>query len=195
MCAPHRCPCGTEVGPLGLHGLYCQLSAGRIPRHGSLNDIIRRALATINVPCTLEPRGVVRADGKRPDGMSLIPWERGRALVWDATCVDTLAPSHLRGSVMRAGSAAEGAEIAKRRKYATLTEDYIFVPFGVETFGPWGPSAREFLKKISPRLIAAAGDRRAGCFFAQRISIAIQRGNAASVLATMPHGQDSDLLL
>ncbi|KAI8439266.1 hypothetical protein MSG28_013103 [Choristoneura fumiferana] len=46
-------------------------------------------------PVLLEPSGIARADGKRPDGMSLIPWKLGRVLVWGATCVDTLAPSHM----------------------------------------------------------------------------------------------------
>jgi hypothetical protein len=27
---------------------------------------------------------------ERPDGVTLIPWKRGRTLVWDVTCVDTL---------------------------------------------------------------------------------------------------------
>ncbi|KAI8433681.1 hypothetical protein MSG28_015679 [Choristoneura fumiferana] len=38
------------------------------------------------------------------------------------------------------------------------------------------------------------GDRRAGSFLAQRISLAIQRGNAASIFGTMPQGPFLDLL-
>ncbi|CAF4857766.1 unnamed protein product [Pieris macdunnoughi] len=41
----------------------------------------------------LEPTGIARADDKRPDG-SFIPWRMGRTLVWDNTCVETLATSH-----------------------------------------------------------------------------------------------------
>lgn len=108
---------------------------------------MRRALNTINVPSVLEPVGLARDDGKRPDGMTLVPWERGRALVWDATCVDTLAPSHLSGTITKAGAAAEAAENAKRRKYEVLSDDYIFAPLGVETLGPWGPSTKSFFKK------------------------------------------------
>ncbi|KAM3956087.1 uncharacterized protein ACR2FA_009978 [Aphomia sociella] len=37
----------------------------------------------------------------------------GRALVWDVTCVDTLAASHVQGTSRRAGSAAEAAENQK----------------------------------------------------------------------------------
>ena len=38
--------------------------------------------------------GLSYCDGKRPDGATVMPWREGRALVWDATCPDTLAPSN-----------------------------------------------------------------------------------------------------
>jgi hypothetical protein len=193
VCTPHICSCGTDVDRLGHHGLCCQKSAGRFSRHATLNDIIRRSLATINVPALLEPPGIVRDDGKRPDGVSLVPWSLGRMLVWDATCVDTLAPSHLQRTTSKAGAAAKNAELLKCNKYRGLGREYNFVPFGVETLGPWGPSAHKLFAEIAKRLVDVTGDRRAGGFLAQRISIAIQRGNAASILGTMPRGPFLDL--
>ena len=56
--------------------MSCRRSGGRIPRHAAVNEIIRRALVSGGVPAVLEPVGVCRNDGKRPDGMSLIPWSR-----------------------------------------------------------------------------------------------------------------------
>ena len=114
-------------------------------------------------------------------------------LVWDATCVDTLAPSHLQRTTSKAGAAAETAEILKRNKYRGLGKEYNFVPFGVETLGPWGPSAHTFFSEIAKRLVDTTGDRRAGGYLAQRISLAIQRGNAASILGTMPRGPFLDI--
>lgn len=187
---PHRCPCGDMVNSLGHHGLACSRSAGRIPRHSGLNDIIRRALASASVPAVLEPNGLVRSDGKRPDGMTLVPWKMGRPLVWDATCVDTLAPSHLPQTSVEAGSAAASAESLKRRKYADVSNTCLFEPFGVETLGPWGPSAHRLFRDLAKRLVEVSGDRRAGAFLGQRISLTIQRGNAASLLGTMPLGDD-----
>jgi hypothetical protein len=43
------------------------------------------------VNSTLEPNGLSRDDGKRPDGMTLVPWIKGQPLVWEVTVVDTLA--------------------------------------------------------------------------------------------------------
>lgn len=186
VCEPHTCVCGSDVDASGLHGLCCLYSAGRRSRHSQINDIIRRTLATVSIPAKLEPTGLCRDDGKRPDGMSLIPWKGGRALVWDATCADTFASSHLPGSTRMAGAAANNAEEGKVSKYREIANDYIFLPFAVETMGPWGGEARRFVADIKPLLRNATGDPRSCYFFIQRISLAIQRGNAASILGTMP---------
>ena len=45
----------------------------------SMTSCIKRCL-----PSRLEPSGIYRSDGKRPDGITLVPWERGLLLVWDA---------------------------------------------------------------------------------------------------------------
>ncbi|CAH2232168.1 jg12332 [Pararge aegeria aegeria] len=83
-------------------------------------------------------------------------------------------------------AAASSAEQAKRRKYENLDSSFIFVPFGVETLGPLGPEARALFKELSKRVIESTGDPRAGSYLGQRISLAIQRGNAASILGTVP---------
>ena len=95
VCQPHKCPCGADVSSKGHHGLSCRRSAGRWSRHEAANDVIARALRSAEVPCIREPAGCSRSDGKRPDGMTLVPWVRGKSLVWDFTCTDTLAPSYL----------------------------------------------------------------------------------------------------
>ncbi|XP_063389650.1 uncharacterized protein LOC134675368 [Cydia fagiglandana] len=113
VCADHNCAsCGSEVDSLGHHGLACSSGAGRLSRHSALNDILRRALVSAGVPAALEPQ-IVRNDGKRPDGMSLIPWKMGRALVWDATCADTLAASYVPSTSGRAGAASDTRERLK----------------------------------------------------------------------------------
>ena len=71
MCEPHQCPCGTMVDALGTHGLSCRKSAGRGARHQQLNDLVYRALRRADIPAAKEPAGLVRTDGKRPDGLTV----------------------------------------------------------------------------------------------------------------------------
>ena len=73
--------CGAQIEEFGTHGLSCRFSRGRHSRHASLNDIIKLSLDTAKIPSHLEPSGLYRSDGKRPDGASVVPWTRGKILV------------------------------------------------------------------------------------------------------------------
>ena len=79
----------------------------------------------------LEPRGLSRTDGKRPDGVTMFPWEMGKQLVWDVTVVDALAPSRLnQGSLCNPGTTATEAEARKIEKHRVLIDNgYIFQPW------------------------------------------------------------------
>ena len=56
-------------------------------RHSAINDLFKRSIS------------LSISDGKRPDGMSIMPWKQSRCLVWDFTCPDSQAPSHLNIAV------------------------------------------------------------------------------------------------
>lgn len=58
-------------------------TAGMPPPHAVINEIIQRSLGTAKIPYHLEPTGLCRSDGKRPDGASIVPWRGGKVLVWD----------------------------------------------------------------------------------------------------------------
>jgi hypothetical protein len=145
------------------------------------------------VHAELEPPRLLRNDGKRPDGATLDPWQRGKYLVWDFTCPDTLAPSHLSLSSLTAGSVAAKAEACKVAKYAEIasSSDYIFSPIAIETLGAWGPSADATCSDIGARLSSLTGDIRATTFLKQRLAIAVQKGNAAAINGTSPLGDIS----
>lgn len=185
VCAPHTCICGHSVDSSGTHGLSCRRSAGRHIRHSTVNDLIKRALTSAEVPSRLEPVSLTRSDGKRPDGLTLMPWSNGRCLVWDFTCPDTLAPSHLARAVAGPSVVANDAEDRKHAKYACLSPQYIFTPVAVETLGALGDEATAFLRDVGRRIAAVTAEPRSTQFLLQRLSIAIQRGNAACVLGTI----------
>jgi len=67
-----------------------------------------------------EPSCLSRSDGKRPDGLTLIPWRTGRSLIWDVTVSCTTADSYLEASSREAGAAAELSASNKVVKYAGL---------------------------------------------------------------------------
>ena len=186
LCRPHSCQhCGAEVDHLATHGLSCRKSEGRHHRHAALNDIIHRALSSAKVPSRLEPTGLLRSDGKRPDGVTLVPWECGKSLIWDATCPDTFAPSYTSLATSEAGAVAAAAEERKKSKYSHLTSCYTFKPVSIETAGVFGPETGAFLTELGNRIRRVSGEVKAKSYLFQRLSVAIQRGNAASVIGTM----------
>jgi len=103
----HKCVCRANVDVFGTHGLSCRHSGGCIPWHAAVNESVRRALVSGGVPAVLEPMSVCHDDGKRPDGMPLIPWRQGLPLLWDFTCSDTLAPSKVSRGAIRLANSAE----------------------------------------------------------------------------------------
>jgi len=70
-----------------------------------------------------EPSGLFCSDGKRPDGLTLIPWQRGLSLTWDVTVATTLVDSYISASASSAGATAEMAASRKQAKYAGRPEN------------------------------------------------------------------------
>ncbi|XP_074039515.1 uncharacterized protein [Leptinotarsa decemlineata] len=93
LCVQPICKCGAFVDESGTHGLSCRFSAGRLSRHYAINDLIKRALTSAKIPAILEPIGSSRDDGKRPDGMTLVPWKNGKSVVWDLSRYISNLPS------------------------------------------------------------------------------------------------------
>ena len=185
---PHKCKCSAKVDNLGLHGLACQPTApaGRLPRHYSLNDIVKRSLAMAGFPSSLEPTGLDDRDGRRPDGITIFPFSNGKCLTWDATCSDTYCKTNIGDTAHNPGAAASKAEERKRAFYSRLESRYRFEPISVETTGVYGPSTAKFISELGRKIYNRTGERRETEWLRQRISMAIIRGNAACVKATSP---------
>jgi hypothetical protein len=96
------------------------------------------------------------------------------------TIVDTLADSYVLKSSEVSGFAAEMACKRKHSKYSSIiSSNYVFKGLAFETLGPWC--------KEATRLIAESGDSKSKKFLFERISLAIQRGNAARIRGIFPN--------
>jgi hypothetical protein len=180
VCEPHDCQCGQFVDIRGSHCLSCRFGSGKFIRHNLINDVIWRSLTRAQIPSIKEPPGLVRNDGKRPDGVTLIPWKRGQCLAWDVTIPDTTAASHINKTSQLASSAAEQAAVNKHKKYDEFLHNHQFVAVAVETFGSWSKEGLDFINQIGSECAAKTGDEREPSFLRQRLSVALQRGNAVA---------------
>lgn len=187
LCQTHQCICSEKVDKNGLHAFSCRRNSGRAQRHHFINDIIWRAMARASIPAVKEPHGLARTDGKRPDGLTLIPWREGRSATWDVTVTDTTAASYLAISSACAASAAEAAAQRKDTKYADISRTHLFFPLALETMGPINQAGQEFVSDLGHRITLVTEDPRETAFLFQRLSVAIQRFNAVCLANSFTH--------
>ena len=108
-----------------------------------MNDLVTRAFTSASILSSKEPHGLVRLDGKRPEGLTLVPWKRSKPLAWDVRPVCTMADSYV---ARVAGAAAERAAELKIARYSRLGDKCIFQPIAVESFCPLNETACQFLR-------------------------------------------------
>jgi Reverse transcriptase (RNA-dependent DNA polymerase) len=187
-----QCKCGKIVDKYGYHGLSCRYDKGKWFRHTLINQTIQKALTSAGNSATLEPIGISRNDGKRPDGVTYGTWSEGKFLTWDSTCVNPLADSYLQKSCIERRYTANLAETKKINKYANLPNNYIFMPLGFEVFGAWGFHTHKLIKEIGTKMTAKNGDIRSTTFLGQKLSIDLQKGNSMAIIATLPNTMSLD---
>ena len=170
--------------------MSCRQSEGRHYRHAAINNIVCRARSAAKIPSRLEPSGLSRSDGKRPDGVSVVPWRNGKLLIWDATPPDIFAPSYSSLASTEAGLVAARAE-----ELAPLVPHHIFTPVAIETGGVVGPQSLPFLQELGRRLRQVTGYSKSFVHLLQCRSIAVQQGNAASVLGPINHSLPDEICL
>ena len=76
-----------------VHSFVCKKAPDRTARHYALNDLNARGFASAGFPVSNEPTGLFRTDGKRPDGLTLVTCQSGKALCWGVTVTCPLADS------------------------------------------------------------------------------------------------------
>ena len=80
-----------------------------------------------------DPAELSRADDKRPDGATLVPWSKDIILAWDATAFHTCPSSYLHLTSAVIGGATEQAAEGKRSKYSSLPSTHEFVLVAMES--------------------------------------------------------------
>ena len=151
--------------------------------HQQFNDVIWRALRRADIPAIKELSGLIPGSDLHPDGLTLIPWQGGRCLAWDATVVDTLAMSYLSPSCTDVGSVAKAAAKRKTAKYSVLSSSHIFIPVAVETLSPINEAGDSFLAQVG-KLSFKSDEPRESFFLLQRISVIVQRFNEIAFRGT-----------
>jgi len=147
LCVLHTCPCRSQVDWYGVHSWVCKRALGKITRHQALNDVIACAFVAVDMPVTKERNGLSISNNKRPDDLTLLPWQEGKPLAWDVTVICLLVVSYVSGYSL--GASAELAASRKYEKYAYLPNSYIFQPIAFENSGT--------LKSSAVALISALG--------------------------------------
>jgi len=127
-----------------------------------------RTLRSIGIPAILEPPGLLRLDGKKPEGITLIPWSGCCSMLWDFTYPNTRTPSHLPRTTFTVGATASSAKSCKIIKYSDLSH----CNDGCLGVGCNGPS---FSVRSSPICGFDSRDPRSALFLKQRIDIATER--------------------
>ena len=99
--------------------------------------------------------------------------------------MDSFCLSHRQRCSTEAGAAAAFAEGEKEKKYSHLEHSYSFQPIAFETSGSIGPDSMSFLKDLGRRIKMVTGEPQSFSFLMQRLSVAVQTGNAISVLGSL----------
>ena len=94
------------------------------------------------------------------------------------------------------GSAAAGGEDKKVENYSNLSENYHFVPVGIETYGAYGPQAIKLIKQICKKIQEATGEKLSTFYLMQSISMAVQKGKTVCVRSCLFnfHVQEAEML-
>jgi len=106
-------------------------------------------------------------------------------MAWDVTVPDTYAESHIGNTATKPGAAAQKTARNKIDKYSKLASTHIFYTIAIDTAGTWHEMATELTQETGRRITTITEDTRETTFLFQRLSMALQRGNAVSFNNTM----------
>ena len=179
--------CDKTSDAKGDHAMHCRDDNGlKSGRHNRIRDNIFREAQHASLNPTKEMPGLILNSQSRPADVYIGNWIDGRKMAFDVSVVSPTQESILHRAADSAAAAIEMRKSAKMRTHFNncRAEGIAFQPLVVETFGGWDKDALKFLKDIA-RLDArrwAKNDALEIKHFFQRLSIALQKGNAALLI-------------
>ena len=179
--------CDRVQDELGDHALHCRDDHGM---KGGRHDRIRDKIFTEALHASLNPKkempGLIPGSLSRPADVFIENWVDGRKVAFDVSVVSPVQEAILHRAADSAAAAIEMRKAAKMRDHFNncRAQGIFFQPLVVESFGGWDKDAAKFLKTIArqdARRWGKEGSIEIKHFF-QRLSVALQRGNAALLI-------------
>ena len=179
--------CSHQQDEMGDHAMHCRDDHGvKGGRHDRIRDKIHKEAQRASLNPTKEMPGLVTGSQSRPADVFIPQWIDGRKIAFDVSVTSPTQEALLLRAAEIPAAAIEARKASKKRTHFDncRAEGIFFQPLVVETFGGWDKEAVNFLKKM-----ATQDARRWGKlpsleikYFFQRLSVALQRGNATLLL-------------
>ena len=130
-----------------------------------------------------EMPGLVPGSQSRPADVFIRNWTDGRKIAFDVSVISPTQDAVVLRAADISGAAIETRKSSKNRAHFDncRASGIHFQPLVVETFGGWDKDALSFLKTLAHQDARRWGKNNSlECkYFFQRLSLALQRGNAA----------------
>lgn len=175
--------CLEVMDAWGDHSMNCQHGRGKVVRHNTVRDIIADRAKAANLSPRTEVEGLIAGNRGRPADILIPSFPVGRDTIIDVTVVNPLQSNAIARAAYEAGVAMDTMKRRKRNQYLpSLNANQVFKPVAFESFGGWDSEGEALVRKISSVLARNQGKEESEVhrYTVQRISCAIQRGNAIS---------------
>ena len=179
--------CSRQLDVLGDHALHCRDDHGmKGGRHDRIRDLIFKEAQKASLSPTMEMPGLVPGSQSRPADVFIPSWVNGKKVAFDISVVSPTQDAIVDRASDYAAAAIEMRKAAKNRTHFDncRAQGIAFEPLVVETFGGWDSDAVKFLKDMARQSARRWGKNNSEeiKFFFQRLSVALQRGNASLLI-------------
>ena len=180
----HADGCERSQDAFGDHAMHCRDDHGmRGGRHDRIRDKIYKEAQHASLNPIKEMPGLVPGSQSRPADVYIENWIDGAKIAFDVSVVSPTQDAVLLQAAETPASAIKMRKASKIRDHfdACRAQGVSFQPLVVETFGGWDTDAVKHLKKMAVHDARRWGkkDSLEIKHFFQRLSVTLQRGNAA----------------